>query len=301
MKKASSARERYYLDLDTRVNAVLQGKLEQDVGENLIRIMQTDLIFNLVRTIEAFAGAVLVCWTVCTGSDNERSASNLLHILLAPKASQLKEIYAILAQDELTNDTLYKLCGFPIPSEMSISKKQKIALENICDQTLKRMKVYGSLAVKYWEKFRQVRNAYAHNTRILFLESYQTGKEAPEEAKVFGLLNPRTRRPGNMGLLCDSQRKAMGELMVRLCAFERLLYENLIFSVHNDCTPVLPVKAYHAPERFEEELLKMKIDSGYDYQIPAYRVEIKAEAEFDLQFKLHIQLLEKISKLGTRI
>ena len=92
----------------------------------------------------------------------------------------------------------------------------------------------------------------------------------------------------------------MGELVVRLCQFEQILYENIKFYVWNDGTPVPLVSGVHIPERFQDDLRRIKFALGYDWHIPSIRIEMSDSESFKQQYQLHSDLLHSITKIGDR-
>jgi hypothetical protein len=298
MQKASVSREKYYKSHDVLLGPIEKYNPQHHQDNDLLQLIVVDLIFTLVRSIEAFMGAVGVCWKIST---DKEPIEKLHRRLLRPGENTQDEIKDILSNKEIDRKTLCKLCGFPIPETMNIERKYQIVLNEVYDQTLKRMKTYGFFAYWYLNEFKEVRHVYAHNMRILFLKSLQhdTADEI-EKASMIGILGTEELGPSYLILLCESQRRAMGELVVRLCQFEQILYENIKFYIWNDCTPVPPVSGVYIPERFQEELRQIKIALGYDWFIPSIRIEMSDKDSLEQQYQLHSDFLHLISKLGYR-
>lgn len=195
---------------------------------------------------------------------------------------------------------LCKLCGFPIPDDLDIDNRERIALWEIYDQTLKRVKLYGKYAIEYENEFKGLRHAYSHNMRVLLLELFEGKESEPEAADIVGIMKPSTRRPNHLTLLCKTQRRAMSELAIRLCQIEQILYQNLQFYVLNGCNPVPPVAAIHIPTRFQGILVEIKKKLELVWDLPAFRVEIRDSVIGERQYSLHKEFLRKLDKLNSR-
>jgi hypothetical protein len=300
MQKASAVRAEYFRQHDALLGP-MEGYNPQNHEDNdLLQIIIVDLIFTLVRSIEAFLGAVGICWKISNES-HKKSIKKLHKWLLRPGENTLNEIKDILSRKEIDKETLCRLCGFPIPEKLDIERRDQIVLNEVYDQTLKRMKTYGFFAYWYLNEFKETRNVYSHNMRFLFLKTLQTyEKEEIERAGIIGLLGAKERGPNYMILLCESQRKAMIELTIRLCQLEQILYENIKFYIWNDCKPVPPVSGVFIPERFQDDLRRIKVASGFDWQIPAIRIQMRDPKSVEQQYQLHSDFLHLIAKLGDR-
>lgn len=298
MHKASVMREGYYRQHDALLGPIEKYNPQNHQDNDLLYLIIVDLIFTMVRSIESFLGAVGVCWKIST---DDESIEKLHRRLLIPGKKTQEKIKDILSNKEIDKETLCKLCGFPIPEKLNIERKDQIVLNAVYDQTLKRMKTYGFFAYWYMNEFNEVRNVYAHNMRLLFLKTRKEDiKSEIERASMIGILGSKELGPSYLILLCESQRKAMGELVVRLCQLEQTLYENIKFYVWNDCTPVPPVSGVHIPERFQDDLRRIKIALGFDWYIPSIRIEMSNRESFKQQYQLHSDFLHTITKLGDR-
>lgn len=300
MVRAADARSDYYRFQEMQLGPPESYDPSSFPHRDLLRLIGIDQVFTLLRSIEAFFGVLSVCWKISTGSRDVKTAKGLHRRLLRPGTNTLKVVKNKLRQGNIDKETLCQLCGFPIPEKLGIDRKSQIALWEVYDQTLKRVKLYGRYALRYERLFRDLRNAFSHNMRILYLEIAEANETEPEKADVVGTMNPSTCRPDNLILFCQTQREAMSELTLRLCQVEKILYDNLKFYVWNDCVPVPPVAAVFVPERFQDTLIQIKRDLPFDWNIPAFRVEIRDSKSGEKQYNLHRRFLGKLQKLGSR-
>lgn len=211
MQKASVAREEYYRQHNAYLGPMDGYNPQQHQSNIMHRLIMVDLIFNLVKSIEAFFGAVTIAWKI-SNRDEDISTKKLHSSLLRPGENTLQEIKDILSKRNVDRDILCKLCSFPVPGDLEITKKDQKILWRIYDDTLKRLHIYGFFASRYLDEFKEVRNVYSHNMRLLFMDIQQY--DGPESVSSMGLLDPKKRRPNYMLLVCESQRKAVGDLTV---------------------------------------------------------------------------------------
>ena len=295
LQKASVAREEYFRQHDALLGPLDGFNPQRHQGNNLMRVIMVDLVFTMVRSIEAFLGAVGVAWKIST-SNRDASIKSLHSWLLRPGSKTLQEILDILSEREIDNETLCKLCGFSIPENLKIDKRDQKNLWKTYNETLKRMKIYGFFATWYMNEFKEVRNIYSHNMRFLFLNISQ--KDGEEIADSVGLLGSKERSPNYLLLICETQRKAIRELAIRLCQLERIIHENIKFCVLNDCMPVPPVSLVSIPDELQNDLKRIKEGLGFEWIIPAIRIEIRDNVSIEKQFHLHSDFLQEITNLG---
>lgn len=295
MQRSSIVREQYYRQHDALLGPLKAFDPQRFRNNNLMHVIMVDLLFTSIRSIEAFLGAVGVSWQISAKNPNV-SVEGLHKWLLRPESDTFKEIQSILSERGIDRDTLCKLCGFPIPESLKIEKEDRKILWDVYDETLKRMKVYGFFAFWYLNEFKEVRNVYSHNMRFLFLNIIQ--HSGLERADTIGLLGSEERGPDYLILICESQRRALGELTVRLCQLERTLYENIKFAVLNDCKPVPPVSLVSIPDELREDLKRIKEALGFEWIIPSILIEIRDNKSIETQFQLHSDLLHEIDSLG---
>ncbi len=300
MVRASQARSKYYQYQDAQLGTLDSYDPAAIENREICRLIAVDLIFTLLRSIEAFIGALSVCWKISTEPKKVNTTKKLHQRLLKSDTNTDRKIREMFSADEIEDQTLCQLCGFPLPDGLPLDMRSKRVLWEVYDQTLKRVKLYGKYAVRYRTEFMELRNAYSHNMRLLFLEVFDTDEKNPEKGDVTGVLDKKKCRPSNLTLLCKTQREATGELTFRLCQVEQILYENLKFYVWNDCVPVPPVAALQVPSRFQEDLRRIKLELGFNWMIPAFRVEMHDNKGFDEQYDIHRSFLKRVKKLGSR-
>ncbi|MFW9842954.1 MAG: hypothetical protein ACFFEV_00060 [Candidatus Thorarchaeota archaeon] len=295
LQKASAAREEYFRQHNNLLGPLESFDPQIKYKHNVRRVIMVDLIFTLVRSIEAFFGAVGIAWQIST-RESKISVRKLHEWLLRPGDSTLQKIKDILSEKRVDKDTLCKLSGFPIPENLDIEKKDQLILWKLYEKTLEWIRTYGFFAYWYLNEFKEVRNVYSHNMRFLFLDLLQ--RDGPERAGGIGLLSPKRRGPNYMILISRSQRKAMGELTIRMCLLERIIYQNLKFCVWNDCIPVLPAALVEIPKDLEDDLVRIKLSADTQWIIPPINIEVTDNESIETQYLLHTDLVHEIARVG---
>lgn len=235
-------REQYAFFLTTNYQSVKEGKykwkkgFEPDDEKALLRLMNADMMSNVIKNIESFLQIASVGLKAQKeGINHQEMINNYFSIDFKLIPDTIKK---------LTKNSSFELWKWALwitdldetKNQFNLSHKETDAVSKLYDSMLERIRFVFSSASKFWKLYKPVRNAFSHTFRFTSYEG--PNLRLPQNYEdIMLVLGKNKKNSSNVQMAVLTGQLPMHAMAEAIAAFnlvEKIILENHIRSIMLD-------------------------------------------------------------------